>query len=153
MLKLETKNAAPSALAKLEIMSSGDVASVVLATEEVRKEVNGQWVTDPVHRLQVLTFIGPDGQPCSIEGRILDSECVEIASAHKVVVQVQVANELKATFTAGRVSKGYTSLSLVRVVEVWDSPKNCLWRAKDSASGAAARSVDLTGDKVGRVAA
>lgn len=131
MHKLETKNAALAALAKLEIGSLGSVASVVLATEEVRKEVNGQWQTDTVYRQQVMSFIGADGSPCTIEGRVLESECVEIPAAFKVVVQVNVSNELKGAFAAGRVSKAYTALNLVRVLEVWDTPKNCLWRAKD----------------------
>lgn len=157
MIKLETKNAAPSALATIELKSAGDAASVILTTEEVREpvQVNGrdEWQVSKLYRLQILTFIGADGTPCSIEGKVLETEAVEIPAAHKVVVQVQVANELKAAREAGRVSKAYTSLQLAKVVEVWDTARNCLWRAKDSVAGASARTVDLAQDKIPRPAA
>jgi hypothetical protein len=142
-IKLETKNAAPSAVSTLEIKSALDASSVVLGTEEVREavEVGGktEWLTSKLKVKQFLSFIGADGTPCSLEGTVLESEAVEITAAHKVVIQVQIANELKAAYQAGRVSKGYTSLELVKVVEVWDTPKNCLWRAKDAAPGVAAK--------------
>ena len=137
--KLETKGAAPSAVSSLTIQSAGDASSVVLSTEEIREavEVGGktEWITSKLKVKQHLTFIGADGVACSLEGVVLDAEAVEISAAHKVVVQIQIANELKAAYQAGRVSKGYTSLELVKVVEVWDTPKNCLWRAKDAAPG------------------
>ncbi len=140
-IKLETKNAAPSAVSTLEIKSAGDASSIVLGTEEVREavEVGGKtdWITSKLKVKQFLSFIGADGTPCTLEGTVLESEAVEITAAHKVVIQVQIANELKAAYQAGRVSKGYTSLELVKVVEVWDTPRNCLWKAEKAAPGVA----------------
>lgn len=157
MIKLETKNAAPSALATLAIQSFGEHANVILATEEIREPINvngkDEWQVSRLSRLQVLTFVGADGVPCSIEGKVLEADAVEIPAAHKVVVQVQVANELKAAYQAGRVSKAYTSLQLAKVVEVWDTAKNCLWRAKDGVSQAPVKTADLSQDRVARPAA
>jgi hypothetical protein len=140
-IKLETKNASPSAVCALEIKSAGDGSSVVLSTEEIREpvELGGktEWQTSKIRCKQLVTFIGADGSPTSLEGSVLESEAIEIAAAHKVVVQATISNELKAAYAAGRVSKAYTSFELVRVVEVWDTAKNCLWRAKDAAPGVA----------------
>ena len=140
-IKLETKSAAPSAVSTIEIKSAGEASSVVLGTEEIREavEVGGKtdWITSKIRVKQFLSFIGADGIPCTLEGTVLESEAVEITAAHKVVIQVAIANELKAAYQAGRVSKGYTSLELVRVVEVWGTPKNCLWRANAAAPGVA----------------
>lgn len=151
-IKLETKSAAPSAVSSLTIQSAGDAALIILATEEVREpvEVNGktEWMESKLKRRQLCTFIGADGNACSLEGTVLETDSVEIAAAHKVVVQIQIANELKAAYQAGRVSKGYTSLELVRVVEVWDTPKNCLWRAKDAISSATGKTFDPVTGKV-----
>lgn len=149
-IKLETKNAAPSAVSFLEIKSAGDASSVILSTEEVREavEIGGktEWQVSKIKRKQLLTFIGADGSPTSLEGSVLEAEAVEIAAAHKVVVQVQVSNELKAAYQAGRVSKAYTSLELVRVVEVWDTPKNRLWSAEKHAAGAPKAGSPVMGD-------
>ncbi len=141
MIKLETKSAAPSAVSTIEIKSAGSASSVILSTEEIREPVNingkDEWQVSKTRRKQILTFIGADGTPCSLEGGVFEHEAIEIAAAHKVVAQVQISNELKAAYQAGRVSKAYTALELVRVTEVWDTPKNCLWRAKDAENAAA----------------
>lgn len=154
-IKLETKAASPSAVSQLEIKSAGDASSVVLASEEVREpiEIGGktEWTVSKLKRKQLLTFIGADGTPCSLEGTVLDSEAIEISAAHKVVVQIQISNELKATYEKGRVSKGYTALELVKVVEVWDTPKNCLWRAPVAAPGVAPKSGGVAMDDNGRI--
>lgn len=153
--KLETKQAAPSVVASLVIQSAGDASSVILKTEEIREpiEVGGKtdWVVSKLKLKQICTFIGADGEPCSLEGSILESDCVEISAAHKVVVQIQIANELKAAYAAGKVSKGYTSLDLVKVVEVWDTPKNCLWRAPVAVAGAAVKAGGPVMDDSGKI--
>lgn len=141
MIKLETKNASPSAVCFLELKSAGDASSVVLSTEEIREPVDlgggkQEWQTSKIRCKQLVTFIGADGSPTSLEGSVLESEAIQIAAAHKVVLQVEVSNELKAAYAAGRVSKAYTSLELVRVVEVWDTPRNCLWKAEKATAGA-----------------
>jgi len=154
-IKLETKSAAPSAVSTLEIKSAGEASSVVLGTEEVREavEVGGKtdWITSKLKVKQFLSFIGADGTPCTLEGTVLEAEAVEIAAAHKVVIQVTIANELKAAYQAGRVSKGYTSLELVKVVEVWDTPKNCLWRADKPVAGVAPKAGGPSMDESGRI--
>jgi hypothetical protein len=152
-IKLETKSTAPSAVSTLEIKSAGDASSLVLGTEEVREAVNvngkDEWHTSKLKVKQFLSFIGSDGTPVCLEGVVLDSEAVEISAACKVVIQVQISNELKATYEKGRVSKGYMALELVRVVEVWDTPKNCLWRAPSTVSKPAANVVSM--DENGKI--
>jgi hypothetical protein len=130
-IKLTTQNKMPSAVAALEIRSAGTIPSIQLQVEDVREQVNNEWVTSTTKKKQLITFIGGDGNPCAIEGSVLDVEAVEIEAAWKIIVQVKVANELKAAFSAGRVSRAYTSLEVLRVVEVWDSPKGSIWRAKN----------------------
>jgi len=153
--KLETKQSAPSAVSTLEIKSSGDASSIVLTTEEHKAfiNVNGkdEYQVDKLKRKQICTFIGADGIACTLDGVILDIDCVEISAAYKVVAQVMIANELKQAFAAGKVSKGYMSLELVKVVEVWDTPKNCLWRAKDGAPGAVTKPGAVSMDDSGKL--
>lgn len=136
-VKLTTQNKMPSAVSALEIRSAGNVPSIRLQVEDVREQVNGEWVNSTLKKKQLITFIGADGAPCALEGTVAEADAVEIEAAWKIIVQVQVANELKAAFQAGRVSRAYTSLEVARVVEVWDSPKGCLWRAKDGGFDAA----------------
>jgi hypothetical protein len=136
MIKLESKNQMPSAVAALELKSSGDTASISLATEEIREQVNGEWVTSTTKRKQIVTFIGNDGTPCMLEGIVAEAEVVEVGAAWKIVLQVTVVNELKAAFQAGRKSQAYTALGVTRVVEVWDTPRNCLWKAATGISRA-----------------
>jgi hypothetical protein len=137
MIKLESKTSLPSAVAVLELKSHTETPSVSLSTEDFRApDAQGNWGVSATHRTQVITFIGADGQPCSIQGKVAEDAAIEISGAFKVVVEITVANELKAAYSAGRVSKAYTSLEIVRVTEVWESEKKCLWRAKDAGSQA-----------------
>ncbi|MDF9828664.1 hypothetical protein M2447_002792 [Ereboglobus sp. PH5-10] len=145
-VKLTTNNKMPSAVSALELRSAGNVPSIQLQAEDVREQVDNQWVTSTVKKKQLITFIGADGSPCALEGTVAESEAVEIEAAYKIVVQIKVANELKAAFQAGRVSRAYTSLEVVRVTEVWDSPKNCLWKAKDDVpAGTSVNTMDESG--------
>lgn len=151
-IKLQTKQAAPSVFATLNLISKGEGASVVLRTEEVNEatEVSGktEWVTSKLYLKQFCTFIGDDGEPVTLDGKVLESDCVEISAAHRVVAQIKIGNELKGAFAAGRVSKAYTALELVRVVEVWDTPKNCLWRASNGITAAVGKEFDPSTGKV-----
>jgi len=152
MHKLETRSAAPSAVSLLQIQSAGDASSVVLSTEDAGGFVGEKWQNAiPGKRKQILTFIGADSQALTLEGVVNDDDAVEIRAAHKVVIEVEVAKGLSVAREAGRVSKAFTSLQVVRVVEVWDTPKNCLYRAKDGGSAASA-TVDGTG-RISRQAA
>jgi hypothetical protein len=139
-IKLETKNVAPAAVILLEIKSQDGASSVVLGFEEVKMRVgegkSASYVPNPQKMRQSVSFIGFDGFPVLIEGVVPESQAIEISAAFKVVVQVTISNELKVAYEAGRVSQGYMALNLVRVVEVWDSPKNKLWAAKETASAA-----------------
>lgn len=152
-IKLETKSVSPSAVATLDIRSHGEGTSVILASEEHKEFMPGpsgkdEFQVNKLKRKQLCTFIGADGSAVTLEGVLPESDCVEIAAAHKVVVQIKIANELKGAFAAGKVSKGYTALDLVRVVEVWDSPKNCLWKAKDGISANPTKVFDPSTGKV-----
>ncbi|EIQ00223.1 hypothetical protein OpiT1DRAFT_04765 [Opitutaceae bacterium TAV1] len=135
-IKLETKHAAPSAAVRLEICSAGDSASIVLTTEDVQQRVNDEWVTSVTHRKQVLSFVAADGQAMTLTGRVDEREAVEIPAAHKVVVEVTIATGLQGAFERGAKSRAYTALDLAKVVEVWDNPKTCLWRARNGVSEA-----------------
>lgn len=137
MIKLESKNLMPSSVAVLTIQSAGDVAGVSLSTEEVREQdaQSQQWSVSKTKRKQIITFIGSDGQPCSVEGTVYENEAIEIPGAYKILVEVRVSVELKAAYQAGRVSKAYTSLEVVRVVEVWADAKKALWTAAAAVNG------------------
>lgn len=151
MIKLETSNLAPSAVATIEIRSAGVGTSVILSTANAGGFVNEKWVNELLgKKQQILTFIGADGAPCSLEGVVQETDAVEIAAAYKVVVQVDLANELTTASAAGRKSKGYTRLDLVRVVEVWDSVTKCLWKAKDDHAKANGTTVDMSSGKLSR---
>lgn len=151
MIKLETQNQSPSATTLLEIKSAGVGTSVILSTADAGGFVNEKWVNALLgKKQQILTFIGADGAPCSLEGVVLEEYAVEIAAAFKVVVQVDLSNELTTAAAVGRKSKAYTRLELVRVVEVWDSPTKCLWRAKDDGVKAATSSVDMATGKLSK---
>ena len=152
-IKLETKNVAPSAISALEI-TSGSVPSIALYTEEASGfvKVEGkpdQWAKLVGRRNQYISFMGADGSPCSLEGEVSENEAVEIAAAHKIVVEIRVSNELKQANAAGRKSKGYVALEVARVVEVWDSPKSCLWRAASGVSKPAGKEFDPSTGKIG----
>jgi hypothetical protein len=144
MIKLETKNLAPSAAATIEIRSAGEGASVMLGTADNGGFVEDQWV-DSIRgtRRQTLTFIGADGQPCMLDGPVDEADAVEMAAAYKAVVQVKVSNGLLAAKAIGRTSKQYSRIDIVRVVEVWDSPNRCLWKADKTVHGGS--SMDSTG--------
>jgi len=146
MHKLETRSVTPSAVSLLQIQSSGDASTVVLSTEDAGGFVGEKWQNSiPGKRKQQVTFIGADGQALSLEGVVEDEFAVEIRAAHKVVVEIEVSKGLSVAREAGRVSKAFTALQLVKVVEVWDTPKNCLYRAKDAVPAATAASVDGSG--------
>lgn len=129
MIKIETKATLPSAVVALEIRSQGDTPSICLTSEEVREQVGQAWQASESKRKQILTFIGADSSPCSLEGVVDEHHVVEVAAAYKIVLEVKVTNELKAAYQAGRVSKAYTSLEVSRVVEVWETASKCVWRA------------------------
>lgn len=148
MIKLASKNSLPSAMAVLEIKSASDVASISLTVEEVRMpDSAGNFAVSKERLKQVVSFVGADGTACSLEGVIPEETAIVLdQAAFKVVVEIEIQNELKAAYQAGRVSKSYTSLVLVRVVEVWEDAKKCLYRAKDGASHAASADPVMSAD-------
>ena len=77
---------------------------------------------------------------------------IEIAAAWKVVVEVQISTQSLPTFEAGRKSRTLLAVSVLRVVEVWASPKKCLWRASETPGAAAAGSPTFDMN-TGRIAA
>lgn len=143
MIKLETKNVAPSAVASLEIRSHGDSASVILGSTDHGGFIDETWVAAiRGKKRQQVTFIGADGLPCTLEGVVEEAEAVEIACAHKVLIQARVSNVLTATKAVGRTSKETTQVEVVRVLEVWDTPQRCLWKAAQTPQNAATMSAD-----------
>lgn len=137
---LETKSVAPSAASLLEIVSAGSSTSIVLTIDEVKKRLDGadgrsEYQTDKTKSKQLVTFIGADGAACEIEGVVWEQDAVSISAAHKVVVSVQISNELAQAYEKGQKSRGYMAMKLVQVLEVWDTPKSCYWKASLPVAG------------------
>lgn len=150
MIKLENPTNAPQASTLLAIQSLNQLPTVSLTVDEKapRKRVGETWIEDNDHRSQSISFINAHGDPVAIEGLVPTDECVQIAGAFKVVAQVRLFQGLKGAFERGGVSKSYTGLELVRVVEVWSSATKCLWRA---ANGHEATAPAKTLNEAGRV--
>jgi hypothetical protein len=133
MIKLETTAAAlPQVLALLVIQSASSVPGVALSTETIREEVNGQWV-DSVANMRQFVAGYIDGKPFRLSGKVNHLEAVEVPACFKAVVEVEAKMALTTAYEKGDKSKEFCQVSLVRVVEVWETATKCLWRAKDAA--------------------
>lgn len=152
MIKLENPTNAPQAFAALLLQSLSEVPTISISAEPVRSNLNGAWVDDPKKRRQTVTFISSDGSPVTLTGIVEETEAIEIAGAFKVVVLVNPSTELKGAFEAGRVSRAYTALELVRVVEVWSTASKKLWSASEWQSKPGGRSFDPASGKIGAAA-
>lgn len=146
MIKLETSTGSLAASSLLTIQSHDSAPTVALGTSKVRSNKDGKWEDDVTRLKQVLTFFTPDG-PCEISGIVAEQQAVEIASAHKVLVEVQLSTKSLPAYEAGRVSRSLVALEVVRVVQVWASPTKCVWEAHDFAKKPA-KSFDPTTGKI-----
>jgi hypothetical protein len=143
MIKLQSTASAPSAFSVLTLESVGSSPGIIVSVKESRKQIEGNWVSDPQRLRQTVTFFGPDGDPVSMSGLVDEASAVEISGAHKVVMEVAPSSELKGAYDKGRVSQAYTALEIVRVLEVWSSRTSKLWESPERKSlGASAKSFD-----------
>lgn len=135
MIKLETKAAAlPQMVALFTLSSVGNTPGVALTTAGVREERNGEWHDSVSHVMQTVAGY-MDGKPFALTGKVSHLDAVEIPAAFKVVLQVEVRTALSQAYEKGDRSKQIVTLSLSKVVEVWESAEKCLWRAKDGGNG------------------
>lgn len=134
MIKLETKQVAPAALTRVVIESANpSFPSVMLSTDEARRQdsLTNEWVPDLTRRKQLISFIDCDGDPSQLSGNVDESDALEVSVCFRVVAECAISLRKTAAKSAGSFSGSYVQFNLRRVVEVWESPEKCLWRAKE----------------------
>jgi hypothetical protein len=135
MIKLETTRKSPRSAMLFAIeSSSAEAPSIILSTEPANKRnaADTAWEIDPAKRKQYLSFISADGDPCQLVGNVPEGEAIEIEAAYKVVAQCEVNQQKTGAREAGGFSRDFYGLKLLRVIEVWETPTKCLWRATDA---------------------
>ena len=134
MIKLESQTIkGPMVSSLLTIQSNSQEPTIVLGASRMgripdpsgAKKPDGKrvYVEAPGIRVQEIRFVGAD-ENSTLTGQVPDSEAVEISAAWRVVAEVGFRED----YNTGR-----PTLQVVRVVEVWDRPGKCLWRAETAA--------------------
>lgn len=144
MIKLESPVAALSVTSFVTIQSRTKEPTIALSCSPARALVDGTWKDDPTRTKQSVSFHSDEG-PTELHGLMPETDGVEIAAAHKVVVQVTLSTRNLPTAQVGRVSRALVSLELVRVVEVWTTAEKCVWKAADWAKPASGKVLTETG--------
>jgi hypothetical protein len=148
MIKLENTGALPQSRVMLAIQSETDTPSLSLSAEPFSEfGEDEKWGESKSHLMQKVSgFVR--GAAFTMEGKVLQHDAVAVAGAHKVVVEIVLAEQTLGAFAAGKKSKTVQTVNLVRVVEVWGSPTKRLWSALDGGNGATAKpaaSLDASG--------
>lgn len=134
MIKLETKSVAPAALTRVVIESANAAfPSVILSTDEARRQdsLTNEWVPDLTRRKQQISFIDSDGDPSQLSGNVDEPDALEVPVCFRVVAECGMIVKKTAARKEGGFSGSFVQFHLRRVVEVWESPEKCLWRAKE----------------------
>ena len=148
MIKLENAGGLPQSRCLLVIQSETEAPSVSLTTENVREQVDGEWVDSQMNVRQVVSaFV--EGKPFKLGAKIAQMYAVECPAAFKVVVEIEAKTVLSSAYEKGDKSKESTQVSMLRVVEVWASSTKSLWKAKDGGNGATEPAATL--DSGGRI--
>ena len=135
-IKLESTVKGIECAALLTIESPTENPAVGLRVENVRTLQGDAWKEDPTKGKQVVTFVGEDG-PVELQGTVDQEKAIEISAAYKVVIETQISTQSLPAFEAGRKSRTLLAVSVLRVVEVWATPKKCVWRASEAAGAQA----------------
>lgn len=125
MIKLESAPAL-SCTTRLDLVSTGENPSIQLTTSDYQEKVGDQWMKSTHKVRQEIVSIGQNG-PVTLSGVVDEPVAVQIAAAHRVVVDVALSEKLKGAFAQGRVSQAYVDVALVRVLEVYDRPGHMVY--------------------------
>lgn len=152
MFVLESNTTAPKALTQLVIESAGQ-NSIQLQAEEVNRRNGNNWEPDPDNVRQVVIFNDAEGQPSKLTGTVAKGVAVALkGSAHKVVIECEIAIKKTAAREAGGFSGQFASLSVHRVIEVWTDAKKPAWKAETANPGAPSAEFDPATGKVTKAA-